>query len=81
MSQKIILVMSNFENKFEKFLWNLRYIVIPCVLLSILSSITLFIIASWDILYAILFQNPLFSSDISGNTDLKIWAHGDQFEK
>ena len=64
------IIMSNFENKFEKFLWNLRYIVILCVLLSILSSITLFILASWDIFNAIIFQNPLFSPDITSNTDL-----------
>ena len=59
-----------FENKFEKALWNLRFVVILSVVLSIISSITLFVIGSWDILYAIVYQNPLFNADINNNTDL-----------
>ncbi len=62
--------MSMFENKFEKALWNLRFVVILSVVLSIISSITLFVIGSWDILYAIVYQNPLFNADINNNTDL-----------
>ena len=60
----------NFENKFEKGLWSLRYVVILSVILSIISSITLFFIGSWDILQAIAFKNPLFDSTISNNNDL-----------
>ena len=36
--------MSMFENKFEKTLWNLRFVVILAVILSIVASITLFVI-------------------------------------
>ena len=36
--------MSMFENKFEKALWNLRFVVILAVILSIVASITLFVI-------------------------------------
>ena len=62
--------MPNFEHHFEKTLWNLRYVVILSVILSILASITLFIIGSWDIIYSIFFQNPLLNSDITNNNDL-----------
>lgn len=62
--------MSKFENMFEKGLWNLRYVVILSVILSILASITLFMIGSWDIIYSIIFQNPLFNSEITNNNDL-----------
>lgn len=62
--------MSMFENKFEKALWNLRFVVILSVILSIVASITLFVIGSWDILYSIIYQNPLFNADINNNNDL-----------
>ena len=53
-----------FEDRFEAILWNLRYIVILAVILSVLASITLFIIGSWDIMHAILFQNPLTNNKL-----------------
>ena len=62
--------MSKFENIFEKGLWNLRYVVILSVILSILASISLFMIGSWDIIYSIIYQNPLFSPEITNNNDL-----------
>lgn len=62
--------MSSFENTFEKILWNLRYVVILSVVLSILASISLFFIGSWDIIQAILFKNPLFNAAIENNNDL-----------
>ncbi|MBL6876009.1 MAG: YqhA family protein [Chitinophagales bacterium] len=58
------------EHYFEKILWNLRYVVILSVILSVLASIILFIIGSWDIIYSIIYQNPLFNADISNNNDL-----------
>ncbi|MBC8308494.1 MAG: YqhA family protein [Pelagibacterales bacterium] len=58
------------EHYFEKILWNLRYVVILSVILSVLASIVLFIIGSWDIMYSIIYQNPLFNADISNNNDL-----------
>ena len=58
------------ENKFEKALWNVRFIVILSVILSILAAITLFIIGSWDIIQAIVFKNPLFNTNIDNNNDL-----------
>lgn len=58
------------EDKFESFLWNLRYVVILAVILSVLASITLFIIGSWDIVHSIVFQNPLTNDGITHNNDL-----------
>lgn len=59
-----------FEKNFEKTLWNLRYVVILSVVLSILSSITLFFLGSWDIINSIINQNPLFNPNINNNNDL-----------
>ena len=58
------------ENKFEKFLWNFRYITIIAVILSILSAFTLILIGSWDIIEAVIFYNPLFDASISSNNEL-----------
>ena len=59
-----------FEERFESILWNLRYVVILAVILSVLASITLFIIGSWDIVHSIVFQNPLTNDSINHNNDL-----------
>jgi len=58
------------ENKFEKFLWNFRYITILAVILSILSAFTLIVIGSWDIIEAVIFYNPLFDASITSNNEL-----------
>ena len=58
------------ENKFEKVLWSVRYVVILAVILSIIASISLIVIGSWDIIQAILFYNPLFDSSIVNNNQL-----------
>lgn len=58
------------ENKFEKFLWNFRYITVLAVILSILSAFTLIVIGSWDIIEAVIFYNPLFDTSISSNNEL-----------
>jgi uncharacterized membrane protein YqhA len=58
------------ENKFEKFLWNFRYITILAVILSIISAFTLIVIGSWDIIEAVIFYNPLFDTSISSNNEL-----------
>lgn len=58
------------ENKFEKVLWNTRFIVILVVILSIISSITLFLLGAWDIIDAILKKNPIFNPKISTNNSL-----------
>ena len=58
------------ENKFEKFLWNFRYITILAVILSIFSAFTLIVIASWDIIEAVIFYNPLFDASIGSNNEL-----------
>ena len=59
-----------FEHHFEKALWSFRYVVILSVVLSILASVTLFFIGSWDIISAIIYQNPLLNLDIINNNDL-----------
>ena len=58
------------ENKFEKFLWNFRYITVLAVILSIISAFTLIVIGSWDIIEAVIFYNPLFDASISSNNEL-----------
>ena len=58
------------KNKFEKVLWSVRYVVILAVILSIVASISLIVIGSWDIIQAIIFYNPLFDSAIQDNNQL-----------
>ena len=58
------------ENQFEKALWSTRFIVIIAVILSIISSITLFLLGGWDIIQATVLNNPLFNEDTSNNNDL-----------
>ena len=58
------------ENKFEKGLWNTRFIVLVSVILSIVSSIVLFLLAGWDIIEAIIYSNPLFNENITSNNEL-----------
>ena len=58
------------SNIFEKILWNARYITILAVVLSIVSSFTLLVIGSWEIIEAVLFYNPLFDESITSNNDL-----------
>ena len=60
--------MSN--NKFENFLWSTRFIVIIAVVLSIISSISLFLIGGWDIIQATILNNPLFNHEISSSNNL-----------
>ena len=58
------------ENKFEKTLWSTRFVVLIAVVLSIVSSITLFILGGWDILQATIISNPIFDHNINTNNDL-----------
>ena len=58
------------NNIFEKILWNARYITILAVVLSIVSSFTLLVIGSWEIIEAVIFYNPLFDESITSNNDL-----------
>lgn len=60
--------MSN--NKFENVLWSTRFVVIVAVVLSVISSISLFLIGGWDIIQAIIFNNPLFNENINNSNDL-----------
>ncbi len=48
------------NNRLEKLLWNVRYVTLLAVILSIISSIYLMILGSWEIIEAIVF---LQSSD------------------
>jgi len=47
------------ERVFESSLWSSRYIIICGVVFSVLSSITLFLIGSFEIINAILYHTPL----------------------
>ena len=62
--------MSQLENNFEKALWNTRFIILIAVILSVLASITLFILGGWDIIQATIFNNPLFHQEINNNNEL-----------
>lgn len=57
-------------NKFENALWSTRFIVLISVVLSIISSIILFLLGGWDIIQAIIFKNPLLNNDIETNNEL-----------
>ena len=58
------------ENKFEKLLWGSRYIVLVSVILSIISSVIMFLLGGWDIIQAIITNNALFNDNINNNNDL-----------
>jgi len=58
------------ENKFEKSLWSTRFIVLVAVILSIISSVTLFLLGGWDIIQATVNNNPLFNQNINTNNEL-----------
>ena len=58
------------NNRLEKLLWNVRYVTLLSVILSIISSIFLIILGSWEIIEAILYFNPLIDSSINSNNDL-----------
>jgi len=62
--------MKMLEHIFEKALWSTRFIVIIAVVLSIMSSITLFILGGWDIIQATLFNNPLINQSVENNNEL-----------
>ena len=57
-------------NKFENALWSTRFIVLISVVLSIISSIILFLLGGWDIIQAIIYKNPLLNNDIKTNNEL-----------
>ena len=57
-------------NKFENALWGTRFIVLISVVLSIISSIILFLLGGWDIIQAIIYKNPLLNNDIETNNEL-----------
>ncbi len=57
-------------NRFENALWSTRFIVLISVVLSIISSIILFLLGGWDIIQAIIYKNPLVNNDIETNNEL-----------
>ena len=57
-------------NKFENALWSTRFIVLISVVLSIISSIILFLLGGWDIIQAIIYKNPLQKNNIETNNEL-----------
>tara|TARA_B100001115_G_scaffold146939_1_gene115318 strand:- start:241 stop:744 length:504 start_codon:yes stop_codon:yes gene_type:complete len=62
--------MSMLENKFEKILWSTRFIVLIAVILSIISSITLFLLGGWDIIQSTVLDNPLINQNINSNNNI-----------
>ena len=57
-------------NRFENALWSTRFIVLISVVLSIISSIILFLLGGWDIIQAIIYKNPLLNNSIETNNEL-----------
>ena len=57
-------------NKFENALWSTRFIVLISVVLSIISSIILFLLGGWDIIQAIIYKNPILNNNIETNNEL-----------
>ncbi len=57
-------------NKFENALWSTRFIVLISVVLSIISSIILFLLGGWDIIQAIIYKNPILNNSIETNNEL-----------
>ncbi len=51
------------ERNFERVLWSCRYVVLLAVVFSIVASITLFVVGSWEIIATILKDNPLLDSE------------------
>ncbi len=60
------------ENILESGLWKTRFIVLLAVIFSILAAIALFIFASYEIVYAILHDNPFVSIHEHGHADLLV---------
>ena len=58
------------KNRLEKLLWNTRYVTLLAVILSIIASLFLMILGSWEIVQAIFYYNPLFDPSISSNNML-----------
>ena len=54
---------SIFEKVGEKLLWNTRFIVVLGVFCSVLSAVSLFILGSYEIIYAIIKKNPITNSE------------------
>ena len=50
---------SLFERLWEKALWNTRYVVVLAVFFSVLAAIALFVLGSYEIYHAIVYDNPL----------------------
>ena len=59
--------MSLFERVGEKLLWNTRYIVLLAVIFSIIASVSLFIIGSYEIVHSLIYENPIWSKDFKHN--------------
>ena len=58
------------SSRLEKLLWNIRYVTLLAVILSIISSIYLMMLGSWEIIEAIIFFNPLIDSSITENNEV-----------
>ena len=45
----------------KNLMWNTRYIVLLAVIFSILASVFLFVIGSYEIIYSLFYENPIWS--------------------
>jgi len=64
-------MMNRFENAFEGFLWNSRLVVMAAVLLSLLSSLALFYMATVDAIYMVSHLADYATLDDADRLDLR----------
>ena len=54
------------ERNFEKGLWGSRYIVVLAVIFSAISAISLFLLGSYEIFHAVIYDNPI-TNEVKGH--------------
>ena len=59
--------MSLLEKVGENLLWNTRYIVLLAVIFSLIASVSLFVVGSYEIVYSLIYENPIWSKEYKHN--------------
>ena len=72
MSKKTIENQTFVERIFESTLWSSRYVIITGVIFSILASISLFLIGSYEIIEAIMHNTPINDENFHANLLVKV---------
>ena len=72
MSKKTVENQTFVERIFESTLWSSRYVILTGVIFSILASICLFLIGSYEIIEAIMHNTPLNDENFHANLLVKV---------